>query len=59
MPTMQQRPWGLLVLGNGLLGAMDTAAAMGNPNLWTAGVLGPACQVWAPEEQYSSAVGTG
>jgi hypothetical protein len=45
--TMQQRPWGLLVLGCGLPGAMATTTGMGDPSLQAAGVLGPACQVLA------------
>jgi hypothetical protein len=59
MPTRQQKPWGLFVLGPGLPGAMAAAAGLGDPSLWAVAVLGPACWVWAPEGQYSSTAGMG
>jgi hypothetical protein len=48
-----------LLAGAGLPGAAATATIIGEPSLLAAEVLGPAFQVWAPEEQCNSAAGTG
>jgi hypothetical protein len=48
-----------LLAGTGLLRVTATAAGIGEPSLWAVGVLGPALQVWAPEEQCSSTASMG
>jgi hypothetical protein len=55
MPTRQQRPSGLVVLGCGLPGAAAASADMRKLSLWAAGALGPACPHRLPRAMEAAA----
>jgi hypothetical protein len=52
---MQQRPYSLLVLGYGLLGASVAAASMGELSFQAVGILGPAYQHKLPGDRAAAA----
>jgi hypothetical protein len=53
LPTMQQRPWGLLILGCRLPELMAIAGVMGSPSLWVVGALRPPLLGTGFEEPWS------